>query len=83
MYVANSNGLLEFDVQAGIFTLPRRNAKARAMRIGMTDGFISRWNQVVQLFLSKRGWAGFGLYMPLDNLPRIQIVGVIWNILYG
>ena len=79
MYVANSNGLLEFD-GASWNLYPIRNAKARAMRIG-NDG---------RIYIGGIGW--FGYFTPnrlggldytclSDNLPPNSIVGVIWNIL--
>lgn len=58
MYVANSNGLLEFD-GASWNLYPIRNAKARAMRIGD----LYRWNRAVRLFHSKQA-GRIGLYMP-------------------
>lgn len=61
MYVANSNGLLEFD-GASWNLYPIRNAKARAMRIGNDGRFISV-ESVVRLFHSKQA-GRIGLYMP-------------------
>lgn len=48
MYVANSNGLLEFD-GASWNLYPIRNAKARAMRIG-NDG---------RIYIGGIGWFGY------------------------
>ena len=75
MYVANSNGLLEFD-GASWNLYPIRNAKARAMRIG-NDG---------RIYIGGIGW--FGYFTPnrlggldytclSDNLPPNSIVGRI------
>ncbi len=79
MYVANNNGLLEFD-GTGWSLYPLRNAKARAMRIG-DDG---------RIYIG--GIGRFGYFMPnrlggldytclSDSLPPNSIVGVVWNIL--
>lgn len=78
MYVANNNGLLEYD-GTGWSLYPLRNAKARAMKIG-DDG---------RIYIG--GIGRFGYFVPnrlggldytclSDSLPPNSIVGVIWNI---
>lgn len=79
MYVANSNGLLEFD-GASWNLYPIRNAKARAMRIGNDGriyiGGIGRFG-----YFTPNRLGGLDYTCLSDNLPPNSIVGVIWNIL--
>ena len=63
MYVANSNGLLEFD-GASWNLYPIRNAKARAMRIG-NDG---------RIYIGGIGWFGYFTPNRLGGLVELR-----WN----
>lgn len=79
MYVANTNGLLEFD-GSGWSLYPVRNAKARAMKIG-DDGriYIGGIGQFGYFTPNRLG--GMDYTCLSDSLPPNSIVGVIWNIL--
>lgn len=79
MYVANNNGLLEFD-GTGWNLYPIRNAKARAMKIGMDGriyiGGIGRFG-----YFAPNRLGGLDYTCLSDSLPPTLVVGVIWNIL--
>ena len=79
MYVANTNGLLEFD-GAGWNLYPMHNAKARAMKIGNDGriyiGGIGRFG-----YFTPNRLGGLDYTCLSDSLPPNSSIGVIWNIL--
>ena len=79
MYVANTNGLLEFD-GAGWNLYPMHNAKARAMKIGNDGriyiGGIGRFG-----YFTPNRLGGLDYTCLSDSLPPNSAIGVIWNIL--
>lgn len=78
VYVANNNGLLEFD-GSGWNIYPMRNAKARAMKIG-DDGriYIGGIGQFGYFTPNRLG--GLDYTCLSDALPPNTMIGVIWNI---
>lgn len=78
VYVANNNGLLEFD-GSGWNIYPMRNAKARAMKIG-DDGriYIGGIGQFGYFTPNRLG--GLDYTCLSDSLPPNTMIGVIWNI---
>ena len=78
VYVANNNGLLEFD-GSGWNIYPMRNAKARAMKIG-DDGriYIGGIGQFGYFTPNRLG--GLDYTCLSDGLPPNTMIGVIWNI---
>lgn len=79
LYAANNNGLLEFDGFSWNL-YPIRNAKARAMKIGMDGriyiGGIGRFG-----YFTPNRLGGLDYTCLSDSLPPNSVVGVIWNIL--
>lgn len=78
VYVANNNGLLEFD-GSGWNIYSMRNAKARAMKIG-DDGriYIGGIGQFGYFTPNRLG--GLDYTCLSDSLPPSTMIGVIWNI---
>lgn len=79
IYVANNNGLLEFD-GTNWNLYPMANAKTRAMKIGADGriyiGGIGRFGYFVPNKLGGLDYTSLS-----DSLPPSSIVGVIWKIL--
>lgn len=80
MYVANTNGLLEFD-GAGWNLYPTiRNAKVRAMKIG-DDGRIYIGGIGQFGYFTPNHLGGLDYTCLADSLPPNTSIGVVWNIL--
>ena len=79
IYVANNNGLLEFD-GTGWNLYSMRNAKARTMKIG-DDGRIYIGGIGQFGYFTPNSLGGLDYICLSDSLPQNSIVGVIWNIL--
>ncbi|WP_291529699.1 transcriptional regulator [Bacteroides sp. UBA939] len=79
MYVANNNGLLEFD-GSGWNLYPMRNAKVRTMKIGK-DGRIYIGGIAQFGYFTPNQLGGLDYTCLSDSLQGKSNIGVIWNIL--